>query len=131
MKIQHKAKFISQGSFFNEEACVEVDTADPNKVVPPSHAFAFTLYDRITQRAVLEDGREVKHTETKEMPGIYYIHPARVLSLENVKQEFPNEKILISNMECNDWELVIQTRAGNFQPFNPVEDTVLVLREEE
>ncbi len=47
------------------------------------------------------------------------------MSLAEVKEELPAEKILISNMEGNGYKYVVKTIRGNFQPFEK-KDKILV-----
>jgi hypothetical protein len=39
-----------------------------------------------------------------------------VLTAKEVEEKYPDSRILLTNMRVNNWETVVRTRRGNFQP---------------
>lgn len=76
--------------------------------------YAYRLFKR-TMSGV--DG-EVLMGDKRDYSGVVFLG-AKTYTLDDIKHEFPHEKILISNMECNGWNLVVKTRQGQFVNFYP------------
>ncbi|MFA5382740.1 MAG: hypothetical protein WC356_06215 [Candidatus Micrarchaeia archaeon] len=111
--MRHYVEFFEPGSFFPEKEIREVKERDPTKIKVPFTVYGFRFFDR--KEIVDEDG-EYLFGSPKNYSKMFYF--GRTMTLEQVKAEVPNEKILIMNMELNNWKLVVKTRMGNFQPFN-------------
>ena len=118
METKHKVEFFYCGALFDESDTRVVKTKDPEKVVVPEYAFAFSFYDVTEQEATLEDGRAIKYTESKNDDKVYY-PGARVMTEKEIVKEIPDSNILVSNMKANKWPKVIKTRMGNFKPYDP------------
>lgn len=117
--IKHFVTFSSPGTFFSEERTLEIDSWDAAKAVEMSKGiverynatpFAF----RFTTR-----GRSEEELDSKiiAMSNRYYLG-GTAMTVEDVKREVPDSKILVSNMELNGWERVIKTPFGNIQPLH-------------
>jgi hypothetical protein len=121
IKLKHYVEFLYPGIFVSESSVNEVKDRDPDKVVVPKECFAFLFFDRT--ETIVDD--EILVGKRKNESGRYYINGV-IYTLEQVKNQFPESKILISNIQCNKWNKVIKTRAGNWQPFEK-NDTVIHL----
>lgn len=116
--------FYMPGSFFSEESTLEV-SADlrnsPMDVVAlaPRSAFAFSFFD-VKETEV--DG-EILRSRRVNVSGRYYIG-GRVMTLEDVRRDIPNSRILQDNMTSNGWIRVIRCKTNNIQPLED-DDTVL------
>ena len=111
------AKLFYRGSLSDEERVVEVQSRDP-WAVEDEFAFAVQFYDQQVETVNLpwNEERPVRSHPENLSPKYYY--GGVVYSLADVKSIFPDEKILITNMEVNGWKHVVKTRHGNVQPFN-------------
>lgn len=72
----------------------------------PKGAYGFRFYD---QEEEDRNGEMLKGVQ-KNYSGWYFI--GRKMTLEDVKKEMPDSKILISNMECNRYKAVVHTKRG-------------------
>lgn len=111
-------EFLFPGSFVSESSCKEVSNRDKPKRIPKG-AFAYSFYDR--EKTIV--GEEEFWGDRKNRSGTFYPE-AEIFNLKQIKENFPDSTILISNMECNKWKHIVKTRRGNFQPFEK-EDRVV------
>ena len=102
--------FKLPGSFIAEQTEREVqDRSFPTDV--PKNCFGFYFYD--IYEATGPKGELISGTRQNVSAMTYF---GEEFTLERVKRECPNSKVLISNMECNGWNRVVCTRLGNWQP---------------
>lgn len=85
------------------------DRAIPKKF--PKGAVAFRFFERTE----ITEGKETLHGKPKGHSHWYYVEGEK-LSLEQVKEKHPGEKVLISNMEINDCENIVWTKSGRAFP---------------
>lgn len=104
-------RFLYRGIFVSETDDVAINHKDPMQVVCPKNAYGFRFFEKAE---CIIDGEKLTG-EAKNFSPTYYV-AGDVLTLEYIKQNMPNEKILISNMECNKWDKVINV-FGSFFPF--------------
>jgi len=107
---QHFVTFLSPGSFVHEETTKPIDTWDVEQATAMSHnimerhgatPFAFQFSTRERQDNEL-DSKIVRRS------GRYYLG-GTVFTLEEIKaRNDPNDRILISNMEGNGYERVVE-----------------------
>ena len=108
--IQHYVEFLYPGAFFAESSVQKTETRDPNSLVLPDGADGFRFFSR-TEFNV--DG-EVVMGEKKDFSEWFYI--GREMSLDNVKREMSNERILQDNMKYNHWDRIVCVRSGKCYP---------------
>ncbi len=106
---QHYVIFFSPGTFVAEQTQKPVDSWDIEKAqkmardIKERHGatpYGFCFITRARTNADL-DSREVRRSK------MYYLG-GEVLTLRQIKaRKDPQEKILISNMECNRWNRVV------------------------
>ena len=110
-------EILYPGSFYPEESVLKVKTRAPEEIARKyPKAFAFRFYD-LTQKEVTVDGQKrTVSGQEKNKTGRYYPE-AQLFTVAGLKALPGDYEILISNMECNGWKHVVQTRRGNFQPF--------------
>jgi len=108
------ARFLCPGSFVAESWTRPIDSPDPHKVAWPENAYAFSIH----KREDVIDGDKRYESKAEQVGKLYY-HPASyVQTLDEARTKA--SKILISNMECNDWRQIIWTRWNSWpQPFDP------------
>lgn len=127
---KHFVKFMSPGTFCAEETVREIDSWDANKAIlmakeiierHNSKPYGFKFFTR--ERT--DDELDSKITQTS---GTYYIN-GKIETLEEIKAKGdPNNRILISNMECNGWDAVVTTYSPWkwTQPFGKDDKVVIV-----
>jgi hypothetical protein len=115
------ATFYEPGSLFAEEWSQEVSTRDPYEIakLAPKRAFCFVLRDYVDKKTVVDGDTFEKTEPLGESTGRYYLGGS-VYTIDEMKAKFGSDRdrrILISNMENNNWLKVIQCPSGNWQPF--------------
>ena len=116
-ELEHYVEFIYPGSLVNETSSEKITHRDPDKVKVPNGSFAFRFYDLNVTYA----GTERLTGDPKNHSGLYYIN-GKVYTEEEIKRDFPEETILISN--ASRYKKMVKTRRGTFQPFEK-EDFVI------
>jgi hypothetical protein len=109
----------------SETSSKEVKSREPKTILRhlPQHAFAFRFYDQ-TIKTVKIDGEEEKHFGKQRNISPMYYPGGTSFTVEQIKHLPGDYKILVSNMEGNNWPLVVRTRKGNFQPLEK-DDVIL------
>ena len=106
---KHFVKFLSPGTFVSEETIKEISIWDVQK--------ALLMSKEITERhgatpyafQFITRGRKDDELDSYivKRSGTYYINGV-VETLEEIKAKHsPSNRILISNMECNNWPAVV------------------------
>jgi len=110
--LKHYVEFLYPGILFAETECREVKSRDHRRLRKiPENCYGFRFFDRTETKV---DGEKL-YGDRKNYSGTYFID-AYTYSLQDIKDQFPDQKILISNMECNGYKRVVRTRRGNWQP---------------
>lgn len=109
------ARFLTKGSFFAEEWTELVSSADPNDVVFPDGAYAFTMNERVD----VVDGDDVYTGKASQIGPMYYHPDSKVVTFDELmSRNDPRDRILLENMRCNGWSSMIYTRCGDWpQPY--------------
>ena len=120
-------RFLSPGSFLADSWTSEVESADPHAVEWPERAYAFTLHERTD----ITDGLERFKGAPKQIGPTYYHPDSKIKTLAEIEAEDRKEnRILIDNMRCNNWQSVIYSRFGNWpQPYMADDVCVLAIQE--
>ncbi len=109
---KHFVTFYSPGTFVHEQTTKPIETWNVEQAVEMSKQIterynAKPFGFRFSTRARKDN--ELDSKTVKESP-MYYLG-GDVLTLEDVKKRNdPKDEILISNMECNDWNRIIENR---------------------
>ena len=104
-------EFLYPGSFFSESKIEEVSSR--NQVSIPEGSYGYRFFDQTHQEV---DG-EVLIGKKKNYSGVTY--KGDVYTLDKIKKKFGDDEkyhILISNCEINNWNRVVRTCRGNWQP---------------
>lgn len=104
---------IYRGLLFSEPSTEEVTERDPMKVKNDGSMQGFRFYDK----EFVVDGEKSYDGETSNYSN--WIYFGKRLSLDEIKVQYgnnPDYRILISNMENNDYQYVCHTQAGSFLP---------------
>lgn len=108
MKV-HFVKIWYAGTFVSEDSHKEIDSREDFKL--PSGAYGYQFYNK----EMIVQGKEKLFGNPKNESKTYL--KGTVYTLEQVKRLFPESKIMISNMENNNWDKVIKCGQG-FLPFD-------------
>jgi hypothetical protein len=106
-------EFYYPGIMVDEASVKVVNHRDSKKVNVPSGSFGFRFFDVKST----EEGDVKMESDRLNLSPMYY-YGGRIMTLDDVRREMPNDRILISNMESNGWSRVIKCRTGNFKPFD-------------
>jgi len=121
--LKHYVEFLYPGSFMSETEVKNCSHRDPKRMLKAAgkQCFAFRFFD---QEVVNKEGEELRG-KAKNYSGHYYPN-AEILTIDDVKALTPRKdyKILISNLEMNDWDPVVRTQRGNFQPFGKNDEII-------
>jgi hypothetical protein len=119
---KHFVTFCSPGILVSEQTTKEIESWN----ITQAREMAESIKERhgatpygfyFTTRSRDEDELDSKETARS---GMYYLG-GEVLTLDDVKaRNDPNDWILISNMECNNWDrIIVNTNSWKFTaPFN-------------
>ena len=109
---KHFVKFYSAGTFVAEESVKEVDSWDVDKAVAMSKDITERYGAKPYGFRFITRGRTDKDLDSKIVAesGMYFINGV-VETLDEIKAKGDsNNRILISNMECNGWDKVVTTK---------------------
>lgn len=111
------------GSFFPEDGRpVEIPDADPQTALAAFSGddvgwFALEVVTATQKRWTDGDGEEMWRNDGTTSR--YRIYVGEALTAADVARLPGDHHILLSNMRGNEWERVVRTRRGNFQPLVP------------
>lgn len=119
MVVEHWAEYWLPGSFVSETDTKKLEYRSVEEALRkmPKNAYAFNLYDIRVRTGQLEDGHDIVDRKAENRSGRYY-PGGRRYNLDEAKREHGERSILVSNMECNKYD-VVKTRLGNYQPIEP------------
>jgi hypothetical protein len=118
--IIHFIEFLHPGIMVSDNSIKEIESRDL-VIEMPENAFAYRFFD--VEQITLESGKKLK-SEKENYSG--WTYEGQELTIEDVKRELPNKKILISNMKDNNYKAVVRTKFGQFIPLSE-NDKVLAL----
>ena len=108
---KHFVKFFSAGTFGAEQPVKEIDSWDVDKAIEMSKEITERYGAKPYGFRFFTKGRTEADLDSKVVAesGTYFINGV-VETLEEIKAKGdPNNRILISNMECNGWNKVVTT----------------------
>lgn len=117
--LAHYVTFLYPGSFVSETSIKQIKSRK-DKLDVPKEAFAYYFWDRE------EEGRDddILKGKQKNISRRYYPE-ASLYDKETVKKIEGENSILYRNMINNNYNRVIKTRCGNWQPFNEGKDKII------
>jgi hypothetical protein len=107
--LQHFVDIYYNGAFFADKVTRHISTREGFEL--PENAFSFSFYDR---RCIELDNDTLLGNEINRTKAFYR---GVVLTANDVKRMYPENKILLDNIRINDWEYVVQCGEKIF-PFN-------------
>lgn len=115
---QTYAEFYYPGVIVSETNIEPIKNRNVERLQVPEGAYGFIFFDIISIDIKDEFSKKLKLKSKRLNISPFHYYGGTIYTLKEVKKNFPNEKILISNMEVNHYKKVIKCRTGNFQPFN-------------
>ena len=112
-QIKHYVVRFYGGAFLAETSEEEIKVRDPKKIKYKKYSYGFYFFDREISKSKLGN---VLESEKLNISGTYF-YAGRLLTLKDVKTKMSDRKTLISNMECNHWNKVVETTIGWMLPF--------------
>lgn len=109
-------EFVYPGNPGNEHSTKQVKSRDTAKVKVPDDAFGFMFFD-ILEATVEANGKSVKLTSARINESPIHYYDGRIYTRAEVVREVPNNERLLSSMDVNHWDRVIETRTDGFRPF--------------
>jgi hypothetical protein len=107
--LKHYVEFYYPGTFVAETETREVASRDVPPDDVPRGAYGYRFFDR---EEVEQDGETLRGERKNWSPTTFYGHEYTV---EQLKAEFPSERILISNVEGNGYKRAVRTDRGWWQ----------------
>lgn len=112
---------IYAGVLFSESLVEEVAKRDPLKIENDGEMQGFRFYDK---EFIIDDGETFDGKKTNYSNWIYF---GKRYSFDEIKAKYGNDpdyRILISNMENNDYDYVCHTQVGSFLPMKDGDMTI-------
>lgn len=116
--VEHYVEYLCPGTFVSERSRVPCDSpgdvrsalARESDVVARYNAkpYAFRFISVAYEEGVSDSGEVMKTAPREACSGLFHIR-GKVLRLEDIPDTKENE-ILRSNMRCNEWPAVVETR---------------------
>lgn len=115
MKVATFVRFYYGGKFGNRYTVLSVDDRDPRRITVKDGAYAFHFFD--VELTFPSDSANSTSKETRQSSK--YFVAGRVMTLEEVRREFPSEEELLFNLRSAGCSAVLMTKSGDFYPFDP------------
>ena len=107
--LKHYVEIFYPSSPFYKSEVKEIEERNPELIDIPDDAFGYRFFD---STEVITDGK-MSTGEKKNISCMTYFGTA--YTLDEIKEKFPQEKTLISNMELYKWKYLVKTRCGNWK----------------
>jgi len=111
--VEHFAEYWWPGFIVSEatEKKIKNRPKDEKKFAIPKGVFAYSFFD---VKVISTGGNDFRssHTNVSQI----YVEGVK-LSLADVEEDYPDSKILISNMTINHIDFVVHTKFGQFLPY--------------
>lgn len=128
---KHFVTFYSPGTFVSEHTTESISSWDIKKAIKMASSikerhgavpYGFRFSTRIRSEKDLD-------SNVSKTSGIYYLPHCKILTLDQIKKKNdPRDSILISNMEINKWNKVVQTTKGWKSTF-PLKNGDIVIKQ--
>lgn len=104
-------EMLRTGALVSESIVEKILQRDISGIIIPDDVFAYRFFDR-TEETI--NGKIMRSRKKNISPMTYF---GDVYSLKEIKEQFPDLKNLIRNMLVNNYEKVVKTDLGNWQPY--------------
>lgn len=110
-------ELLYPGFLMPETGFDKVESRDPQAVADKyPDAYCFQFCDQ-TSKEITVDGETKRVSGKRKNLSPKYYPNGLVLTVEDLRKMPGDYRILITNMECNNWPKVVRCRTNNFQPF--------------
>jgi hypothetical protein len=113
-------RFFYRGTIVSETTVTEVKERNPKALELPEGAYAFLYYDKTD----VHDGDEIFEGKAENHSPTYW-PGGEIFTVDDVQKLPGNNRILIQNMVYNNYDRMVRSCKGNFQPFEEGEDVIL------
>ncbi len=110
--LKHYVEYFYPGIMVSETSVKEIPERINGNIGFPERCFGYRFYDV----EVIQLPNEELRGKRKNISGMYYCGVE--YSAEQIKINFPNERILLSNIRCNSYVRLVKTCMGNWQPLD-------------
>lgn len=101
-------QFLYPGTIVAETSTHEVaDRSDP---IMPEGAYGYSFFSRT--ETIVNGEKLIGEVRDRSV----YTYIGEVMTAEQIERLPGDYRILLSNMRCNDWPVVVRTARGNFVP---------------
>lgn len=125
---KHFVEFFSPGTVVAEKSLKPIDSWDVDQAISMSRAIKERHGSLPYGFQFITRGREPDELDSKiiEKSNMYYLG-GKVFTIDEIRSRaYLNEKILLSNMECNKWKRVIINN-NSWKWTQPLKDNDIVL----
>lgn len=131
--------FLSPGTFISETSTKEIESIDLKLAMQMSKSivkrykatpYGFYFEEVIASDPIEVDGHKLKVvSEVVNRTGTYFIS-GKLKTIEDIESESdPKDHILLSNMRCNDWPIVVEVVRG-YKSTMPFEEKDFIIDED-
>ena len=113
--IRHYVEFAYPGALLPDLLVKELKEGEKQNIQLPNGAYGYRFFDEKEIPSTANKGLVLKGGRFNISPWYY---KGEKYSLDEIKEKFPDKKILISNMTYNNWNNVVKTRGGQFIPLD-------------
>jgi uncharacterized protein (UPF0128 family) len=116
-------EYLVHGDIPNQNIIDEVPNREFQNLLVPEKAYGFRFFDMIIAHVNI-DGTLIELRSKRINQSHLYYYGGRVLTIEQVIKDIPDNDKLLLYMNVNGWDKVIQTRTGQFLEFK--KDDVII-----
>lgn len=119
MLVEQCVEYMIGGRFFGGEQSTRIAERTIKAALAklPKWAYSFRFYDLHTLSGKLENGEVIEKSTRENISGWHYPE-GEVFDAKGIEALRGDYEILLSNMRCNKWPLLVRTRLNTWQPFN-------------
>lgn len=110
--IKHYVQFLFAGTFLAEFEELEVTERNPNLFEVPKGCYGYRFFDR--QEVTTDDGEVLTGQKRNYSPITYF---GELFTLDKIKNQYPEQRILIDNVKRFNSGKAVLTTKGNWQEY--------------
>lgn len=113
-------EYLDGRRMFLETETREMETRNTNEALAmmPDYCYGFRFFDLTWKVAKTDEGEEFEVDRKRVNASATYYPGGDLFTLDRVRKELPEASILISNMENNDWDYVVEDRHGGMHAWD-------------
>ena len=114
---KHFVEFYYPGSFFPETSVKEIKNRK-EKIEVPKGCYGYMFFD---QEEIVSNGEKLTGNRKNKSGNTFF---GKKYSIEDLKRDFSENRILISSIENNGYKFAVKTISGNWQPVDKKDKVV-------